>query len=182
VDAFIYDRVTTLRRHDALQPIDDQLTSLDESRAACLASLHFGMSLVHELYRGKGRTQGYAAHELRGVRGKKAGPVMRPRVKLLIATSTDPVVTSKSKFVVGQTETRSPWLSAQVRSTSFFVLAQGSEIHIKPFYGSAVGRPGCNDNDLFSPITCSPIRAFVTASKEQAIPLDVGRVPWIKAL
>lgn len=59
-----YDRIAAPRRRDALQPVDDQLTSLDESRAPGLAGPHFGISLVHELHRSKGCTQGYATHGL----------------------------------------------------------------------------------------------------------------------
>jgi hypothetical protein len=59
-----YDRIAVPRRRDALQPVDDQLTSLDESRATGLAGLHFGISLVHELHCSKGSTQGYATHGL----------------------------------------------------------------------------------------------------------------------
>jgi hypothetical protein len=50
VDAFRDDRIATLCLRYALQPIDDQLTSLDESSATGPASLHFGMGLVHELH------------------------------------------------------------------------------------------------------------------------------------
>ena len=56
------DRIATPRRCDALQPIDDELTSLDEPRATCPARFHFGMSLMHELHRSKGRAKGYATH------------------------------------------------------------------------------------------------------------------------
>jgi hypothetical protein len=58
VDALRDDRIATLCLRYAFQPIDDQLTSLDESRATGLASLHFEMGLVHELHCSKGCTQG----------------------------------------------------------------------------------------------------------------------------
>jgi len=67
------DRIATPRRRDALQSIDDELTSFDEPRATCPARLHFGMSLMHELHRSKGRAQGYATHNERPRRVSENG-------------------------------------------------------------------------------------------------------------
>jgi hypothetical protein len=62
VYAFPDDAIAALCRRDALQPVDDELTSPDESRTACLAGLHFGMSLMYKLHRSVGRTKGYTTH------------------------------------------------------------------------------------------------------------------------
>lgn len=62
VYAFPDDSVAALGRCDALQPVDDELTSPDESRATCLAGFHFGISLMHKLHCSIGCAQGYTAH------------------------------------------------------------------------------------------------------------------------
>lgn len=61
--AFPDDSIAPLCRRDALQPVDNELTSPDESCATCLAGFHFGVSLMHQLHCSVGRTQGYTTHE-----------------------------------------------------------------------------------------------------------------------
>jgi hypothetical protein len=63
VYAFPNNRVAALCHRDALQPVDDELTSFNESRATCLAGFYFGMSPMNKLHCGECSTQGYTTHE-----------------------------------------------------------------------------------------------------------------------
>ena len=63
VYALLDDSIAPSCRSDTLQPVDNELTSLDESCTACLAGFHFGMSLMHKLHCGVGCTQSYTTHE-----------------------------------------------------------------------------------------------------------------------